>query len=118
MLLASRLLAPHLRRPRRPPAPRPSPPLGPEPARALSMIAQPVARILICIPRRPARPGHQPTFGPDTGRPAPAPGSRLRVVVELLFPVHLTSRLPACGGSPGTPLRKGTKVSDSLGPRL
>lgn len=120
VLLASRLLAPHLRQPRRPllPAPLPLHPPSVQSPRALSMIAQPVARILICIPRRPARPGHQPTFGPDTGRPAPAPGRRLRVVLELLFPEHLTSRLPACGGSPGTPLRKGTKVSDSLGPRL
>lgn len=109
VLLASRLLAPHLHRPCGPllPAPLPPPP-GPEPGRALSMIAQPVARILICIPRRPARPGHQPTFGPDTGRPAPAPGRRLRAVVELLFPKHLGSRLPVCGGSPRRPLRKGT----------
>jgi hypothetical protein len=49
------------------------------------MIAQPVARILICIPRRPARPGHRPTFGPDIGRPAPAPGRMLKAVVKLLF---------------------------------
>lgn len=97
----------------RAPAPRPSPPPpGPEPGRALSMIAQPVARILICIPRRPARPGHQPTFGPDTGRPAPAPGRRLRAVVEPLFPKHLGSALPACGGSPGRPLRKGTPTAE------
>lgn len=76
MLFAARLLTTH---PPNPPAaapvPRPSLPLpplssGPEPGRALSMIAQPVARILICIPRRPARPGHKPTFAPTpAGQP-------------------------------------------------
>lgn len=75
---------------------------------ALSMIAQPVARILICIPRRPALPGHQPTFGPDTGRPTPAPGRRLRAVVEPFFPKHLGNAACLRGGSPGRPPKKGT----------
>lgn len=77
--------SPHLRLPCSPPHfPHRYPPrvhsLG---AHSLSMIAQPVARILICIPRRPARPGHQPTFGPETpaARPAPAPGRMLKVVI-------------------------------------
>ena len=69
VFLAARLPATHLcplRGPCSPPLypPPPLPSSGPEPGHALSMIAQPVARILICIPRRPARPGHQPTFAP------------------------------------------------------
>lgn len=83
MLLAARLLATHLclsRGPCSPPHFSPHPPYsGPEPGHALSMIAQSVARILICIPRRPARPSHQSTFARHR-RPAPAPGV-LRAVV-------------------------------------
>lgn len=84
-VLDAPILAPNRCPPRDPSSPPlwplPPPPSGAQPGRLLSMIAQPVARILICIPRRPARPGHQPTFGPDSGRPASAPGRMLKTMV-------------------------------------
>lgn len=74
------------------------------------MIAQPVARILICIPRRPARPGHRPTFGPDIGRPAPAPGRMLKAVVKLLSLKDLANRQPINKERADRPQRKGVYI--------
>lgn len=75
----------------RAPAPRPSlprhhpPSSGPEPGRALSMIAQPAARVLICIPPRPARPG-QATSQPSPRHWPASPRARAHAEGLAAFP--------------------------------
>lgn len=69
------------------------------------MIAQPVARILICIPRRPARPGHQPTFAPTLASPGATAHAEGRGLAA--FPKAPRTRASCLRGKPRETAEKG-----------